>query len=432
MEAGNIQDNPTFANVLKQIESFEQLDQWFPLLKPFLAVSGADTSEIKAALVEIIKMREKAEALASMPDRFNYFFAERGWIAYESMDAEVAEVAIKRAESGDIDGAEEDLVASYDEKAVRIRLGWMHAIKVFRARMPLAHKALVDYAEGRYHASVPVVLLLLDGMPNDLGGPGFFAEGTDLSAWNSMAAHPTGLPALAKIMADGRHKTTTEPLRIPYRNGILHGRDLGYDNQMVAAKAWAALFAAGDWAKKVERGEREAPPPEPEPTWGSVWQSIKDAAEQHASSKRDMAEMETWQPRSVTLGVALPTTGELEDYKEDTPERKLVEFLRHWRKQNYGKMAHCIVPDHRGPLNKAAGQLRDNYLLKTSPSLELLATEDTGPAMTKITARITYKANDRDEEREVVFILLYEDEQGHPMMRGKLGGSWYVSTPTHL
>lgn len=43
-------------------------------------------------------------------------------------------------------------------------------------------------------------------------------------------------------MTRSRNKTTTEDLTLPLRHGILHGRDLGYSNQMVAAKCWAVGF----------------------------------------------------------------------------------------------------------------------------------------------------------------------------------------------
>ena len=75
---------------------------------------------------------------------------------------------------------------------------------------------------------------------------------------------------LAKILGNGRKKTTTEALSLPYRNGILHGRDLGYDNKMVAAKSWAALFAVREWAYKVEQKEVNAPPEQPAPTWRDI------------------------------------------------------------------------------------------------------------------------------------------------------------------
>lgn len=44
----------------------------------------------------------------------------------------------------------------------------MKGIRAFHPRVGLAQKALIDYEEERYHACVPVVLSLLDGLVNDL------------------------------------------------------------------------------------------------------------------------------------------------------------------------------------------------------------------------------------------------------------------------
>jgi hypothetical protein len=55
-------------------------------------------------------------------------------------------------------------------------------------------KALVDYEQERYHACVPVVLALLDGLVNELYEKrrGFFAEGVDLTH-GFYSAHSRGL-----------------------------------------------------------------------------------------------------------------------------------------------------------------------------------------------------------------------------------------------
>jgi len=45
---------------------------------------------------------------------------------------------------------------------------------------------------------------------------------------------------------------------------------------LVAAKTWAALFAAREWAIKAERGLLKSPPPEIKKTWGELFQQTND------------------------------------------------------------------------------------------------------------------------------------------------------------
>jgi len=56
----------------------------------------------------------------------------------------------------------------------------------------------------------------------------------------------------------------------------MHGMDLGYDNKIVAAKTWAALFAAREWALKAEQGLLEEQPEEPKKSWREVFHGIDE------------------------------------------------------------------------------------------------------------------------------------------------------------
>ena len=263
-DANLIQDIHSIRKLLGQCEQFEAIrnnPKWYAYFKQ----NGVDLDIVNE---QCRTWREFAVAL----DRFNDLFWGIGWIAYWTIDVNVLKKAVAKGDLGDIAGAQADLVRHYDPERVRFELKKMRHIKAFEARMPLARKALIDYQEERYHACIPVVLALLDGMVNEIYQKvhkkryGFFAEDVDLIAWDSIAAHSKGLNKLARTFRSGRYTTTTEIIDIPYRNGILHGMDLGYDNKTVAAKAWAALFATGEWALKAEQGLLTPPQPEREKT----------------------------------------------------------------------------------------------------------------------------------------------------------------------
>ena len=65
-------------------------------------------------------------------------------------------------------------------------------------------KALNDYKEGRYYASILVVLSLIDGWVNNLNivefqRKSFFDKDTELVAHDSMTAHTKGLGKLQEV-----------------------------------------------------------------------------------------------------------------------------------------------------------------------------------------------------------------------------------------
>lgn len=192
-----IRDIPSIKKLLQDAKNMRTLKNISPFMLPLLRLFRIDVTRIKEVLSDFENLDYMAEEMAAIPDDFNDLFANRGWIIYDLMNLEVAKAAIAKAEAGDIDGAEADLVDYYNVETVEWKLRTMIGVEAFHQRMPLAEKAFLDYKEARYHACVPVVLTLLDGLVNELHEKrrGFFAEEVDLQAWDSIAAHDKGLNA---------------------------------------------------------------------------------------------------------------------------------------------------------------------------------------------------------------------------------------------
>jgi len=416
-----IRDLPKFQKAIQDVKALKSIKAVMPVLRPFLKLLGVDTNQMDKALAQTEELERMAEELASLPDRFNDLFAHQGWIIYDLMNAEVVKAAIKKAESGDIDGAETDLVNYYSAETVRWKLQTMMGLEAFRPRMSLAQKALVDYSEGRYHACIPVILALLDGLVTELHDKrrGFFAEEASLEAWDSIAAHSKGLNTLASIFRKGRRKTVVETITVPYRHGILHGMDLGYDNRIVAAKTWAALFAARDWALKAEQGLLAAPPPQSSRTWSDIAQQFRD----NKDTKERLSE---WKPRSIRPGLDLPNTGEPSLFDEDTPERKLAEYLLYWKARNFGQMAGCLSALIGYDAKVAPARVREVYAARSLKSFEFTEINDVAPAITVIEVRLLYEENKQQLEKSVQFRLMCEDAEGQTVVRGKPGSKWAI------
>lgn len=266
-----------------------------------------------------------------MLDQFNDLLSHYGWITYDILDLYIIREAVEKASTGDTAGAEAALVAYYSPDKIDQLLPMMIGVKPFRPRMDLARKAARDYREGRYYASTMVILALMDGLVSEMSENrrGTSAVDVNLEAWNSIAGHSKGLNELMRIFHVGRRTLRTEEISIPYRHGIMHGMDLGFDNQIVAAKTWAALFALREWAIKVLKGELHEPPEKPQPTIAENLRTIGEIS-------IDRFKIDQWTPRGITPGVNVPISGEPTDYEEGSPERILVEFLSAWKKRNYG------------------------------------------------------------------------------------------------
>ncbi|MDP9379591.1 MAG: hypothetical protein M3Q29_05465 [Chloroflexota bacterium] len=279
-----IRDNPTLVDVYRMSEAFPII--W--KLRPLLLLFGKTGREAVEALDQLRPevVREIREAL-DVPDRFNSAFSSRGWVAYWGLGAVVMQRALDLANEGDIDAAEEFLADYYDRDSLEYHFEIARESEAVRNRQRLLRKAMEDHLEGRYHASVPVVLAQIDGIAIDLTGSYFFSRSRFYSdhpdhmvAADSFAGHPSGLRVLAAVLGRYRGETTMLPLDTPYRHGVLHGRDLEYDTKLVSSKSFAALFAVAEWARKAERGElttavSPAWPDAAELTPAAAWREIK-------------------------------------------------------------------------------------------------------------------------------------------------------------
>ncbi len=285
---------PSYSRLVKDAQGIDTLGNTWPLMKLLGLVKG----DLPVSQDAIAELKRRGEELLNLPDRFNAAFSSRGWIAYESLNADLMRRAIELAQGGEVEKAESEILAYYkSEDTVRWHLQTMMAVRAWRPREVLANLAMTDYLAGRYHATVPVTLALMDGLVSDLAVTGFFAEGTEMTAWDSVAGHSSGLKVLCDLFNKGRRKTTTDEIQLPYRHGILHGRDLGYANEVVAAKTWAALFAVREWALKVEGGT--ATQPEQPEEAGEGLRSFADSLVSLEKARKDKEAMDRWAPRET-------------------------------------------------------------------------------------------------------------------------------------
>ncbi|EPP5774575.1 hypothetical protein ACUT50_003455 [Vibrio cholerae] len=407
-------DNPTSAELLKQFAAFDSLEalyKAFPFARNIFP-------KMEDFFNEFNNIREQA-AILEVPDQFNERFTELGWIAYESMNMEMMQKAINIYDTEGKCAAEQFLADSYDEDTLKYGLLRFHGNRDFRKRIRLAELAQEDYLAGRYHACIPLLLSLLDGLVNDVSKHvGFFAENVDLTDWDCIAAHETGLQTLSSILTKGRNKTNEEVITIPYRNGILHGRELAFDNKIVAAKCWAALFAARDWAGALADGKKE-PKPKEEITWDQLCKQISETNLMKKS-------IEEWKPRISEELPYLPFEGDVSGLPENTPEHAVASFLDHWCNKRFGLIADALLSftdTHKG---KRAGMARQDFGNHVPVSFKVLSIDDQAAAVTHVIAELRFEVNGQEKIKEVSVRAIYQDLENNPSVRSIPNGHWRI------
>lgn len=399
--------------VVEQAEGLEALAK----LAPFMRLFGKGGRDAASALQKARGLAAQAREMTSLPGRFNSVLGPRGWIAYERMNHELLREAAELAEAGQFEDAEALLMDALDEESLRFQLRSMTAVAAYRSRAGLLDLAADDFLAGRYHAAVPVVLAQIDGIVADVAGRTLFTKTKDilpkLIAWDSISAREGGLPDLIELMASPRHQTTDGPIEVPYRHGILHGRDLGYATRLVATKAWAALFSLREWAIKYERGETAPPPIEPAP-------SLRETLRKLADVERQRQQIKAWQPRSE---IKLPAEGS--DPDEGTPEAAATAWLRAWQKRRFDEMASWTQVRRQLHLAQLAVDLESMFGFRDLASFRLVQIRDSAAAMTEVAADLRFVGS----EAAVLMTanVVFEDEQGNPVVRETGTGRWGVN-----
>jgi hypothetical protein len=351
------------------------------------------------------------EGLLMIAEEFNPIFASRGWIACNAINTEAAALALEAAAAGLWNDADNILAAAYSPAMVRIQLRHLGKLRCFANRLELGMLAVEDYEADRFHACIPVTLALLDGMGQELTGANFFRNTRRIKAKESFLEIGPGVAELLRVMSETRNTTTSTPIDIPFRHGILHGTDLGYNNRIVAAKAWAALLAIGHYAS-----DYVAPVPGPSPT-------LIDTLRRSAEVRRRIDAMEaaqgSWLPRSRgTLDAIIAE----KKFAHGTPEEAAAAVLKAWQTKKFGVIAQNSSDSLKTDTNSLAGKIRK--ILGPGPDVvDVVAIEDFGSASAVVRATLTWG----DESDQITLRLLYhKDAEIAP--RTMDGGRWLLAS----
>lgn len=219
-------------------------------------------------------------------------------------------------------------------------------------------------------------------------------------------------------MTKGRNKTNEESISIPYRHGILHGRELAFDNKLVAAKVWAALFAARDWAVALAGGKKK-PKPKEEKSWSEVFAQL-------AENERQKKLLAEWKPRNNEEIPYLPHAGEANNLPLGTPERAVAEFIENWIANRYGLIAKSLLYFTDDSLGKKSGRAKEDFGRRVPMSYKVLSIEDQAAAVSHVEVELIFDEEGEPISKQASVRAIYQDNQNNAMVRTESDGVWKI------
>lgn len=352
------------------------------------------------------KIEGEIKSLFEEMSKFVDRFSSIGWCAYDSISTTLIKKANESYENGGMEEAEKVLI-DYYKNDIKDSIYRLHKRnKYLLLRYNMIQNAFREHFEERYYSSVPLFLIIIDGVVNDFTkDKGFFAEGTDVTAWDCLVGCSDSLQTLKNIFNKGRKKTNAEEIRMPYRNGILHGRDLNYGNEYVSCKCVALLFAVADWMAFKDSEEKRKNKHEEEHKPISLMEVLKRSEQ----IEKDKDSIKKWTKRCIIVGKDIPEKGNENDYEEYPYIVPIVNFLSLWENKNYGELGKILESmfTDADTDKKKAGEARKLFGDKSLKSYRLVEIEERGCGLSKVVVWVSWKCNEVEKNTTMTFGVTY-------------------------
>jgi len=326
------------ARDLPSVQEIERLLAGFRLLRLVLP---------KEQRQELAMVEREHRRITDRVDSFYALLGSRNWVWADDLNITSMEHVI---DTDDPAIAEARLIAYYkDDDRIGFSLRRLYRFEDMRPRIDLLDKALADYQAERYYSTVLVLLAVMDGFVNDLdkgARRGLHARPADeMVAWDSVVGHHLGLSHALKAFRKGFSKTDDSEVTEPYRNGIMHGMLVNFDNDVVATKAWNWLFAVADCAESWKRKHAEENAP--------ASPSFRETFQRWMRTQRQKKVLEQWQPSDYAPAGTPDEQSEV--------ERACIDFLQRWDRGQWGPLGEYFIPTTKMSPKKLAVQAKELY-----------------------------------------------------------------------
>lgn len=358
----------------------------------------------------------KQSEIFTLPDQFNEFFSKDGWVCYGGLGHHTLEQSVNLALNNKHEDAKILLTNYIDETKIQLILKKCATRDHFKERLELLTLLKLDYLEQRYHACIPLLLALIDGLANDVSNHvGFFTDKLDLELFDSITSHSSGLPFLKIIMNNSRTKTTKIEINIPYRNGILHGRDLNFANKEVASKCWWVLDCLIEWADEKTLNKQTSKP-----------KSVQNILEEYQETQEYSTRIKNWKKRPIHSEEYWKIQS-LNSLEQGSPEYTLFSFLNAWKAEQWGKMTPLLLHNIGKHVGKATNEIKKDYQRINLTNFSIVHSEDQNPSTTKIRTCIEYTKLESKQTLHLDISLNYANSvSSRPELRNEKSGQWYI------
>jgi hypothetical protein len=139
--------------------------------------------------------------------------------------------------------------------------------------------------------------------------------------------------------------------------------------------------------------------------------------------------MDSFKRKPVTAGIDYPTSGSLDEYGANSPERVVVEFIDYWKNSNYGKMSTITFHSDYYTKSQMAGRISKIFKNKQITQFNILNSDDLSSCKVDINTEISISYNSNFAQTYLItFRVLYcKKDSTELVVNTSRPGQWKVA-----
>lgn len=395
----------------------EHIQDMYKAIRPIAGLAGLFTPKIKEAFKKVESGMTDFEDNQKALIKFAELYGPEGWVAFDGIAAPL----IKSVAEQEVKTGEPALINHFLEKGNLERLGWRFHGDRFREWLTILETIEERLGAGDYLSAVPLIQIVIDGICQKHLQMSPYSGGADAAVFGKLVDQDYLVEAF-RIHGRTRKKINSEPIDTPYRNGILHGCDTNFGNELTAAKAINLLQATLEYlsarlveTQTIEKAREEQTPPK--------W---RDLANEITRTNAIKKATESWSSRGTIIFVHDGGSEYTPEIQDRTPESAALVFINAMVEKNYGALGGLIANIREHTLGK--------HIYETKSRLEgfvlnegrLYQVSDTAAAISKIDIDIQASLFGRDTSGRVELIMNCLNPEGNVQVRGIEPFSWKV------
>lgn len=231
--------NNSAKEIQSMLNNLEEFKKFLKIVAPYRYSARVILRQLTPQIESLRPQADKVIESCKQVDDFNNRFNSKAWLGYGKMNLTIVEECFSKS-----DDEAEELLADYfcNKVADIINLSASpKSLLGFHAEM--VHHAYKLTQEGDYLAAIPLLLIITDGISNNIFEKGIFSDANKCIAIAPNYYYAQAFDNVRDELNGTQKRINTEVIDAPYRHGILHGKHTNYATKTNTGKCWNLLGA---------------------------------------------------------------------------------------------------------------------------------------------------------------------------------------------